>query len=77
MTRPDNEADVALLKDISRTGIAILYHEQVFPDECFSLHFQNRQFDVTVVRCRRIAQACYEIGGIINSLTTLDTKDDE
>ena len=76
-SRPADAPETALLKDISRTGVAILYHEQIFPDEGLIMQFNNRQFDVTVVRCRRIARACYEIGGIINSLITLETEDEE
>ena len=65
----------ALMKDISRTGIAILYHEQVFPEERLCIQFQNRLFEVTVVRCRRISKACYEVGSVIDSLTSLDSED--
>ena len=65
----------ALLKDISRNGVALLYHEQVFPEERLCIQFQNRLFDVTVVRCRRIATACYEVGSVIDSLTPLDSED--
>lgn len=52
-----------LIKDLSRTGIGILYHEQIFPEEQFQIVFQNRQLDVRAFRCRRLNEACYEIGG--------------
>jgi hypothetical protein len=76
ISRSSGTTGRALLKDLSKTGLAILYHEQMFPEEQFQLQFRNRLFDVTVVRCRRIAPACYEVGGAIDSLTTLAPEED-
>jgi hypothetical protein len=60
-----------LVKDLSRSGIAILYHEQLFPEEKIRICFQGRQFEAVVVRCRRLGEKCYEIGGRILSLASI------
>ena len=49
-------------------GIGILFHEQIFPEEKFDISFQGRIIHVIAVRCRRLCDACYEIGGRIESL---------
>jgi hypothetical protein len=62
-----------LIKDLSRTGIGIIYHEQIFPEEQFQIIFQQRQLDVLAVRCRRLNEACYEIGGQVLATQVLET----
>lgn len=68
----DKRAGKVLIKDLSRNGIGVLYHQQVYPAEQFQLRFQGRLINATVVRCRRLGEKCYEIGGRIISLETLD-----
>ena len=51
-----------LVKDLSRSGIGILYHQQIFPQERLSIYFQGRVIRAVAVRCRRIGDCCYETG---------------
>jgi len=61
-----------LIKDLSRTGIGVLFHQQVFPEEQFQIRFQGRLINSIAVRCRRLGNMCYEIGGRIVSLETIE-----
>ncbi len=61
-----------LIKDLSRSGIGILYHQQIFPEEQFQIRFQGRLINSIAVRCRRLGVQCYEIGGRIVSLETIE-----
>lgn len=56
---------VGLLKDLSRTGIAILYHEQLYPNETLKIQLWGKTIEFKVIRCRRLGDSCYEIGGTI------------
>jgi hypothetical protein len=77
-SRARQAAGRVLIKDLSRTGIGILYHEQIFPEEKFRITFQQRQIDVLSVRCRRLSSACYEIGGEVLSTHILtDVEENE
>lgn len=51
-----------LLKDLSRRGIGFLSPEQLFPLEKFIIALDDRVIQLTVVRCRRLGQQCYEVG---------------
>ena len=64
----DHCQGTVLIKDLSKTGIAILYHRQVFPGECFEILLHGRTIEATAVRCHRIGPKCYETGGIINRI---------
>lgn len=66
-----------LLKDLSRTGVGLLYHEQLYPGEFIGMEFQQRLFEIEVVRCRRLDTACYEIGGVVKAVSPLQQKSDE
>jgi hypothetical protein len=59
----------ALVKDLSRTGIAILYHRQIFPGERFEVLLHGRAIDASAVRCRRVGRRCYETGAIVHGVT--------
>lgn len=72
----NKRAGKVLIKDLSRTGIGVLYHQQVFPEEQFQIRFQGRLINAVVVRCRRLGEKCYEIGGRIASLETLEIGTD-
>lgn len=54
-----------LVKDLSRSGIGILFHYQIFPTQRLGIEFQGRYLDVSVVRCRKISSKCYEIGATV------------
>ncbi len=65
-------AGKVLIKDLSRTGIAVLYHQQIYPAEQFQVRFQGRLINAVTVRCRRLGEKCYETGARIISLETLE-----
>lgn len=54
-----------LIKDLSRSGIGLLSHEQMWPGETFWVGLHGRNLHVRVVRCRKLTDACYEIGGLV------------
>jgi hypothetical protein len=64
----DERRGAVLVKDLSKTGIAILYHRQIFPGERFDILIHGRAIDATAVRCRRVGRQCYETGAAINSI---------
>lgn len=64
-------AGKVLIKDLSRSGIGILYHQQIYPEEQFQIRFNGRLINAIAVRCRRLGPKCYETGGRIVSLETL------
>src|SRR5262245_30327556 len=50
-------------KDVSRKGIGVLSPVQVFPKEFIQLRLPSgSEYSLQVVRCRRIAEGCYECG---------------
>ncbi len=50
-------------KDVSRTGLAFYGGKQLFPKQRLQVIFPNgRAVPLTVVRCRRIQDQCYECG---------------
>ncbi len=61
-----------LVKDLSRSGVGLLYHQQMFPEEYFQLRFQGRLLRVVAVRCRRLGEKCYELGGRIIAIEVLE-----
>jgi hypothetical protein len=61
-----------LIKDLSRTGIGVLFHQQIFPEEQFQIRFQGRLIHSIAARCRRLGNMCYEIGGRVISLETIE-----
>lgn len=62
---------IAIIKDISRTGIGLYYHEQLFPQELIEVAFHQRLITALVVRCRFVADACFEVGGKVLSVKSL------
>ena len=68
----NRRAGKVLIKDLSRTGIGVLYHQQIYPEEQFQIRFQGRLINAVAVRCRRLGEKCYETGGRIVSLETLE-----
>ena len=59
---------IVLIKDLSRSGIGILCHQQLFPVETFSVHLLDREVYASVVRCRKLGIRCYEVGASISSV---------
>lgn len=65
----------ALVKDLSRGGIAILYHEQVFPEDMFRVYFQSRTVTAIAVRCRKLGPKCFEIGARVLDASAQSTAE--
>lgn len=55
---------IVYTKDISRFGIALLNHEQLFPCEKVTLWLprQKQSYALRITRCQRLQQNCYECG---------------
>lgn len=70
LVRFDKRARV-LVKDMSRTGIGILAHQQMYPTERFWVELSDRRVHVTVVRCRKLGGACFEVGATIEAVESL------
>ncbi len=56
-----------LTRDLSRTGIAFLHREQLFPGEGVVLWLPRGKQKFTVIRCRRHNQAAYEVGAQVEA----------
>ncbi len=76
LTKRAKRSGKVLIKDLSRSGIGVLYHQQIFPEEQFQIRFQGRLINTVAVRCRRLGMHCYEIGGRIVSLETIEDISD-
>lgn len=61
LERSDCEMRV-LVKDVSKSGIGLLVHEQLWPEERVTIAFMGRRAVATIVRCRRLGKDCYECG---------------
>ncbi|MDZ4849222.1 MAG: PilZ domain-containing protein [Pirellulaceae bacterium] len=67
---------LVLIKDISRRGISVLAHEQIWPEESLYIRFQGRQIRAKVVRCRRLGESCWECGAEIFFFKNLEEESD-
>lgn len=70
LVRSEKRARV-LVKDLSRTGVGILFHQQMYPTERFWIEMGHRRLHVTVVRCRKLGDSCFEIGATIEAMQAL------
>ena len=59
--RSDCEMRV-LVKDVSKCGIGLIVHEQLWPEEQVTITFMGRRAVAKIVRCRRLGKGCYECG---------------
>ncbi len=57
-----------VVKDLSRTGVGIYYHEQLFPLEKIQVELQHRRLTAIVVRCRYLGPKCFEVGAKVISV---------
>jgi hypothetical protein len=73
ISRKPGTLSCVLIKDISRSGIGILHHEQIFPAEHLSIVFQGRLIHALAVRCRRLGERCYDTGAQIISICSMAT----
>jgi hypothetical protein len=60
------EQATAVVRDLSRTGIGLICHEQHYPLEQFIVELDHAIIRATIKRVRRIAEFCYETGVTIN-----------
>ena len=70
LMRAEKRARV-LVKDLSRSGVGILLHQQMYPTERFWIELNHRRLHVTVVRCRKLGDACFEVGASIEAIEPL------
>ncbi len=68
---PNRTNAIAIVKDLSRTGIGFFYHVQLYPQEVIEVFFSRRLVTAKIVRCRYVADACFEVGGIVLSVKSL------
>ena len=61
-----------LVKDLSRSGVSVLSHQQMWPTETFSIELHRRRLDARVVRCRKLGENCYDIGAVVFSVEALN-----
>jgi hypothetical protein len=61
-----------LVKDLSKTGIAVLVHHQMWPTEKFSLELHGRLIEADVVRCRKLGDCCFEVGATVRSVSVIE-----
>lgn len=59
------KASRVLINDISRSGISIFVHEQMWPSERFSVEIHGRFVSALVVRCRKVAHCCFDVGAMV------------
>ncbi len=53
---------IVIVRDLSRSGVGVISHQQWFPDQEVQIHVENGVLTARVVRARRIGTRCYEIG---------------
>ena len=52
-----------IVADLSRGGLRFLHSEQAFPGEMAIIQIAaGKQMCIEIARCRKIADACYEVG---------------
>jgi hypothetical protein len=62
-------------KDISSSSVGFLHADQLFPLENVRLFLANGgKIDVTIRRCVRLQESCYECGAEIDSTDRMTTK---
>jgi PilZ domain len=63
---------IVYVKDISRRGIGIMAHTQLFPEEKVLICFQQREVLAKIVRCQRKGELCWECGALIIAFKNLE-----
>jgi hypothetical protein len=52
-------------RNLSRNGIGFWIHRQLYPAEEVRLFLPSHTFEGVVARCRKLGDACYEVGATI------------
>jgi hypothetical protein len=73
--RRTDKSTRVLVKDLSRTGIAVLTHHQMWPTETFQIELHRRKLNARVVRCRKLGEDCYEVGSLVVSIETPENEE--
>jgi hypothetical protein len=60
-----------LIKDLSKKGLGLIAHQQLYPLEEFWVELLGKRVQATVVRCRKIDAFCYEVGSRIISVNAV------
>ncbi len=61
-----------LLKDLSKTGVAVLFHRQIYPGECATIRLHGRELRVVFQRCRRLGSMCFEAGAVVKTVESVE-----
>ncbi len=59
----------ALIKDLSKDGLAFLFDHQVYPTERLRVYVQRRVLQANATRCARVGHQCYEVGVRVDSVS--------
>lgn len=72
LQRP-SQFTLGLVTNISKDGVGLLYHQQLFPRERIVLRIEGSGvLPLTVALCRKLGPQCYEIG--TTSIRPIDVK---
>ena len=62
---PSRQPYLVPIHNISREGLQLFHHEQLFPDDRIQLKLLSSTRVYRIVRCRRVTDMCYELGAQI------------
>ena len=51
-----------IVRDLSKTGVGIISHQQLFPEQVVILYLEKFRLETKVARARKLGKNCYEIG---------------
>jgi hypothetical protein len=62
---PDQDREaVAIVRDVSRTGLGLIAHQQYFPEQRLMIILENTVIEGKVARARKLGPSCFEIGSL-------------
>jgi hypothetical protein len=59
---PGSQAYLVPIHNISRDGLQVFHHEELYPDDRVQLKLLSSTRVYRIVRCRRVTELCYELG---------------
>ncbi len=63
----EHQYEVVYMRDLSRQGISFVHSGQLFPTETCRLWLPERKITLQIVRCQRVQERCYVVGGTLGS----------
>lgn len=51
-----------IVRDLSKTGVGIISHQQLYPEQVVILTLERTQLETKVVRARKLGPKCFEVG---------------